>query len=68
MLAGKVEISGGCVMDHADVGHALRETGRVDDFCWDGESTIIARLMDGNVKLRMATHECSADKNTSSSP
>jgi hypothetical protein len=56
-LAGTAVISDGRSMDHADVLHALREAGRVDDSLGEKESSTMERLRDGQVKLGAATYE-----------
>jgi hypothetical protein len=47
----------GRAIDHADVLHALRETGRVEDSLGDKESITMERLRDGQVKLGAARYE-----------
>jgi hypothetical protein len=56
-LAGTAVISDGCAMDHADVLHALREVGRVEDSLGNNESDTMERLRDGQVKLGAARYE-----------
>jgi hypothetical protein len=56
-LAGMAVISDGRAMDHADVLHALREAGRVENSLGDSESDIMERLRDGQVKLGAARYE-----------
>jgi hypothetical protein len=56
-LAGTVVISDGRAMNHADVLHALREAGRVEDSLGDKESSTVERLRDGQVKLGSARYE-----------
>jgi hypothetical protein len=56
-LARTVVISDGQAMDHADVLHAFREAGRVEDLLRDGESITMERLRDGQVKLCAFRHE-----------
>jgi hypothetical protein len=62
MLAGKAEISGGRAMDHAGVLRALLETGRVEDYCWDIDSTK-GKLKYGHIKLGMDILEHCAGSN-----
>jgi hypothetical protein len=45
------------MMDHADVLHALREVGRMEDSLGDKESSTLERLRDGQVKLGAARFE-----------
>jgi hypothetical protein len=47
--------SDGCAMDHADVLHALRETGRVEDSLGDKESRIMEK--GGQVRLDAAKYD-----------
>jgi hypothetical protein len=56
-LTGAAVISDGRAMDHADVLHALREAGRVEDSLGDKESSTMERLKDGQVKLGAARYE-----------
>jgi hypothetical protein len=49
--------SDGHAMDRADVLHALREAGRVDDSFGDKELNTIERLRDGQVKLGATRYE-----------
>jgi hypothetical protein len=60
ILARKAVISGGHAMGHADILHAIREAGRMEDSRWNSDSTTTGKLKDGRVKLVTARHECFA--------
>jgi hypothetical protein len=49
-------VSDGRAMGHADVVHALREAGRVEDSLGDSDSIFMDRIRDGQVKFGAARH------------